>query len=104
MVQVVAQKLLCSEVNRHQTLLGTFAEDAQDAYLGIKITQGQPDEFRDAQTGGVQKLQHHAVTEAQVRAGVGLVQQAVHLCAGQKLRQLGRKLGILQQRGWVLFQ
>ena len=55
---------------RHQPLLRALAENAQHASVEVHFEHLQPDQFRDAQAGGVEHFEHGAVAHAERRVRI----------------------------------
>ena len=48
---------------RHETLAVAFSHDTHDALIEVHLRVTQTHELRDAQPGGIEKLEHRAITE-----------------------------------------
>lgn len=62
--------------NGDDPFLAAFADRAEEAGFEIDIAEFDVGDFADAQAGGVHKLQHCLVAQAELRARVGRGQQA----------------------------
>ncbi len=84
-------------------LLVPLPDGAQDAAFEIEI--GDPDgaQFRDAEAGGVEQLQHGVVPNAGRLGCAGSRQQQLDLVSIQKLRDILPLLGSDQTPLWVRF-
>ena len=77
-----------------QPLLVALARHLKVAKLGVQVSGAQRNQFRDAQTGGVEQLEHGSVPRPFGAVGIGGCQQALDIfqsqIAGQDLPGLGR--------------
>ena len=82
---IILQRLHCSRVQGHDALL-LLAAAADKADRQIHIVDVKTDQLTDADTGGVQQLQHGVVAEALLVHAFRLFQKQLHLAVGEDLR------------------
>src|SRR3970040_3147319 len=84
---VVAQGLKRSFADRHDALLGAFAEHAHDAQLKISIGAVETHQLAHAHSRGVKKLQNRAVANIQRALDRNPIEQVKRIVHRQKRRQ-----------------
>ena len=77
---------------RHEPLLAALAENAHDTHVEAHLSEFEADEFRHAQSCGIERFQHRAVAQAERRVAIRCIEERFDLFFGKALRQGAREL------------
>ena len=88
--------------NGDQPFLGTLAEGPDQVRLQLQVLQGQGNDFRNPQSGGIEDLQHGLVPEAPGAIAFRLIEKLFHFKAGKGFGQTALGPGTLQRQRRVV--
>jgi len=86
---------------RDDAALLALAEGLHEARLEVHVPEAEPDEFGDPQSGGVHRVEHRRVPEAEGRRVVGGCEQGEDLIRADGLRQRAPRAGPIDELGRV---
>src|SRR5271165_1161536 len=91
--QILIDRVTSDPSNRHQSSLGTFANDPDDTFLQVKILKTSASQFADPQARRIKQLENCAISQWKRPALDVDLQEAIHLHLVQGLRQKTREPG-----------
>jgi hypothetical protein len=65
--------------DRDNAVFSAFAEDANEAEVGVEVLHFQRAEFGDAEAARIEQFEHGLITESEGPIRVGLIEQACDL-------------------------